>query len=134
MALLSFEKCVRAIAETMARQGPLPTTAEAPVAGVAKFLMATHARMPDYMRFGTWILVMTFDAWPYPTAGRPFHRLGLKRRSHQLERWEQSRMGFRRSLVAFFRALVTFGLSTERAKNEQEAPRERGVPRGLRTR
>jgi hypothetical protein len=117
MKLLSFEKCVRAITETIAQQDPLPTTSEGTVAVVGRFLMATHARMPDYMRFASWILVMIFDAWSYPTSGRPFHRLDIRRRSHQLEGWEQSRMGFQRSLIALFRALVTFGLSTERDKS-----------------
>lgn len=115
--LLNFEKCVRAIAETMAQQDPIKTAPERTVASVGTFLMATHARMPDYMRLGSWILVMTFDAWPYVTSGRPFHCLNHKQRNRQIERWEHSRLGLRRSLVTFFRTLVTFGLSSEGEKN-----------------
>lgn len=112
----SFEKCVHAIADTMAQQDCLPATSKGTVDAVANYLMATHVRMPDYMRLGFWVLVVVFDIWPYATSGRHFHRLDFEQRCHHLDGWEHSRMGFRRSLVALFRALVNFGLATERDK------------------
>lgn len=110
--LPNFEKAVRAIADTLVEQGPLPASA-ARREVVASFLLASHARMPDYLRIGILLLTLIFDAWSYPTSGRPFHRLALNRRIRQIAYWEGSRLKVQRSLAGFYRTLATFGLYTD---------------------
>lgn len=110
---LSFEKCVGAIVRTMVGQEAPAEASDANVETVSAFLMATHSKMPDYLQLAFHILVLAFDAWPCLTKGKPFHRLDVKQRSGQLDRWEHSHIGAKRSLVAFYRSLVTFGLFSE---------------------
>ena len=115
-----FDKCVAAIADTVVRQ-ETPSAAQAENIGtVAAFLLATHARMPDYLRFAFRILTLTFDAWSYPTTGRPFHRLSLARRTAQLSRWQHSRLQFRSSLIAFYRTMAIFGSYSEYYKQDHD--------------
>lgn len=103
--MLDFERCVTAIAEVVAH-----AEADAPDAHheVAAYLLATHRRMPDHLRLGLRAATLIFDATSLATAGKPFHRLDLRRRSRQVERWGLSRIGPQRSLVAFYRTLGTY--------------------------
>jgi len=110
--LPSFEKAVRAIADTLVRQGPSPGDAKRRDM-IEAFLLASHARMPDYLRLGIRLLTLVFDAWPYPTTGRPFHKLSFAGRASQLENWDRSRLKFRQSFTTFYRTLATFGLYSD---------------------
>jgi hypothetical protein len=116
--LLSFDKCIEAIAETLVtREFPLSRQAEKS-GDIAAFLLEVHSRMPDYLRLVFRILTLVFDAWPYPMTGKPFHRLSLARRSDQLDRWEHSRLQSRHGLIAFYRTLAIFGLYSELYKQD----------------
>src|SRR3546814_13852714 len=63
------------------------------IAPVSAFLLETHSKMPDYMRFSIRILTLLFDAWSYPIKGNPFHRLPLSQRIDQVAAWENSKIG-----------------------------------------
>src|SRR3546814_17272014 len=80
------------------------------IAPVSAFLLATHSKMPDYMRLSIRILTLLFDTWSYPINGQPFHRLPLSHRIDQVEAWENSRLEFRHGLPVFYRSFATFGL------------------------
>src|SRR3546814_8244315 len=80
------------------------------IAPVSAFLLETHSKMPDYMRFSIRILTLLFDAWSYPIKGKPFHRLPLSQRIDQVAAWENSRLEFRHGLIVFYRSFATFGL------------------------
>lgn len=108
-----FNKCVAAIVDTLARQVAPSTPSRETTSMVSAFVAATSNRMPDYLRFGFRMLVLMLDSSSYPRKGRPFHQLTLEDRDEVLHRWEFSRLGFRRSLVALCRTLVTFGLFSE---------------------
>lgn len=109
--LPNFDRTVRAIADTLVRQAPSPNAARREMIG--SFLLASHARMPDYLRLGIRVLTLVFDAWPYATTGRPFHALSFDRRVRELDRWGRSRLKFRQSLTTFYRTLATFGLYSD---------------------
>src|SRR3546814_5879040 len=74
------------------------------------FLLETHSKIPDYMRFSIRILTLLFDAWSYPIKGKPFHRLPLSQRIYLVAAWENSRLEFRHGLIVFYRSFATFGL------------------------
>jgi hypothetical protein len=110
--LPSFEKTVRAIADTLVQQDPAPADASRGEL-IATFLLASHARMPDYLRLAIRLLTLFFDASSYPITGRPFHKLGFARRASQFDRWDRSRLKFRQSFTTFYRTLATFGLYSD---------------------
>jgi hypothetical protein len=113
--LLSFDRTVAALAEAIIRErcaGADPGAAHAGEA-VARFLLATHARMPDHLRLPLTCLTLGFDAWALPTAGRPFHRLPPERRWRQIRAWKDSALGPRRDLIKFYETLTVFGWYSE---------------------
>jgi hypothetical protein len=111
--LLSFERTVSALADAIARQCQTPGCDAERVEAVCRFLTTAHSKMPDYLRVPFRLATLLFDAWPYPTKGRPFHRLDLSERATQIESWEKSRWEFRRGLIVFYRTLATFSLYSE---------------------
>lgn len=112
MTLLDFDRTVAAIAEVVARQSPVAAPDRAAVAEVVAFVLATHARMPDYLRIGFRLLTLVFAASSILRSGQPFHRMAGDRQARQIARWENSPFGFQRGLVAFYRTFTVFGLYT----------------------
>jgi hypothetical protein len=111
--LLSVEQTISALVDALVRQYRTPDYGVEQVEAVLKFLAATQSKMPDYLKLPFHFLVLLFDAWPYPTTGKPFHSLGLSERKAQIELWEKSRFEFCRGLITFYRTLATFGLYSE---------------------
>jgi hypothetical protein len=110
-----FAATVTALAEALVRErcAGAATADPGAVASVARFLLATHARMPDYLRLPFTLLTLAFDLWPVPSAGRPFHRLPHAGRVRQIRAWQGSRLGVRRDLVKFYETLAVFGWYAE---------------------
>ena len=113
--LLSFDATVSALAESIIRErcrgdGAAARGSPEPV---ARFVLATHARMPDYLRLPLRSLTLGFDAWPLLSAGRPFHRRPHEHRWRQIQAWKDSRLGFRRDLIKFYETLSIFGWYAE---------------------
>lgn len=109
-ALPSFEKCAAALVETLVRQEMPPGKHVDDTSALTDYILATHARMPDYLRLAFRILTLIFDAWPYLSTQKPFHQMDHERRARQLRRWQQSRLPIRASLIGFYRAFTIFGL------------------------
>jgi hypothetical protein len=111
--LPNFERSVRALTDVAIhdRPGPIPSVDIAD--DVARFVLQVHARMPDHLRLALRLLTLLFDAWPYPTTGRPFHALDRAQRRARVRTWEQSRLGVRRSLIAFYKSFAIYGLYAE---------------------
>jgi hypothetical protein len=104
--IVSFERCVRAIAEVIAVDSGLCAGSEKDK--VASFLLATCARTPDHIRLGLKLGTCAFDASALVRFGKPFNRLPIAKRRSQLLRWERSRFEAFRSLAAFYRSLGLF--------------------------
>ena len=111
--LPNFEQSVRALTDAaISERADLivrPNIAD----DVARFVLQVHAHMPDYLRVSLRVLTLLFDAWPYPTSGRPFHALDRPQRKARIQAWEVSRLEARRSLMAFYRSFVVYGLYAE---------------------
>lgn len=90
-----------------------PETGEDQRAMVRAYVLATVGAMPDYLRLAFMGLALLFDGWSLPLHGQRFHRLGRAQRLRQIAAWRGSRLGFRRSFVAFFTTFVAFGLYSE---------------------
>jgi hypothetical protein len=118
-----FDRVVLALADTFVHSSGSGGSGE-PVdpVPVARFLLQTHARIPDYLRLPLRVLTLVFDAWGVITAGRPFHRLPLEARRRQVAAWKGSRLGFRRDLIKFFEALAVFGIYSERYPGDYSVP------------
>jgi hypothetical protein len=97
----------------MIGRGTPAEASDANVETVSAFLIATHLKMPDYIRLAFHVLVLAFDGWPCLTRGKPFHRLDFQQRAGLLSGWEHSHIGTKRSLIAFYRTLVIFRLFSE---------------------
>ena len=114
---------VVALSQPRSRRSPRRSSASAAPAprrpapareqSVARFLLATHAKMPDYLRLPFVVLTLALDLWALPTAGRPFHRLPHEGRLRQLRAWRTSRLGPRRDLIKFYETLAVFGWYAE---------------------
>ena len=110
-----FDKTVSALAATIicARCSHNYSANEAAHDSVVRFLIGTHARMPDYFRLPFKVLTLMFDLWPLPTSGKPFHRLPQEARWCQIQAWQSSAIGFRRDLIKFYETLTIFGWYAE---------------------
>ena len=113
--MLSFEATVSALADTILRARCPDTYGGEPGASapVARFLLATHTSMPDYLRLPFKILTLIFGLWSLPLAGATFHRLSLEARARQIRGWQDSALGVRRDLVKFYETLTIFGWYAE---------------------
>lgn len=80
---------------------------------ICAYILATVSAMPDYFRLAFQCLALLFDWWSVPRQGRRFHSLDATRRLRQIAAWRCSRLGFRRSFIAFFATFTTFGLYSE---------------------
>lgn len=77
----SVELCVGALTKTIEQNEAVQRKSVSCIVG---FLFAAQAKVPDYMGFPFRILRLIFDTWPYRVAGKPFHRLDLRRRIAQV--------------------------------------------------
>jgi hypothetical protein len=115
MMTSSFAATVSALAESIIRErcaGTYSGTANAHEP-VARFLLETHARMPDYLRLPFMGLTLIFNLWALPSAGRTFHRLPHEERWRQIRAWKASSLGLRRDLIKFYETLAVFGWYAE---------------------
>ncbi len=111
--LPNFEQSVRALTDAAISEHPRSGSRADTADHVARFVLQVHAHMPDYLRMSLRALTLLFDAWPYPTSGRPFHALDQAQRRAHIQAWEGSRLDARRSLIAFYKSFVVYGLYAE---------------------
>jgi len=117
-----FDRAVLALADTFVHSSGEGGGEPVDPVPVARFLLQTHARIPDYLRLPLRVLTLAFDAWGVVTAGHPFHRLPLDARRRQVATWKGSRLGFRRDLIKFFETLAVFGVYSERYPGDYSLP------------
>ena len=79
---------------------------------VARYVLAQHASMPDYLRLPFAALTVAFDVAAVAIAGRPFHRLPHERRWRVIESWRRLPVSFARDLIRFYESLVVFAWFT----------------------
>jgi hypothetical protein len=76
---------------------------------VVRFVLAEHARMPDYLRLPIRLATLLFDAYARITTLRAFHRLPHERRVHQIRAWRLSCLAPAGDLVKFYESLSVYG-------------------------
>jgi hypothetical protein len=118
-----FELTVAALVDAMVTQRQGKAVAHVDLAAITRYVLATHASTPDYLRLALRWLTLLFDAWPYPSRGRAFRHLPLSERIRVVERWDASRLEARRSLMTFYRAFVIFSLYSEADRPDSERGR-----------
>lgn len=119
--ILNFNATVHALIGDMVGDFGLPATSFS-LEKVQRFVLEQHGRMPDYLRFPFRCLVLAFDAWPFPSAACPFHRLPAERRMKQIQAWRQSSLPFMRDLMRFYATLVVFGIYSEAVRGQDPLP------------
>ncbi|WEX75263.1 hypothetical protein PYH37_000650 [Sinorhizobium numidicum] len=114
----SVEKCVEALADTLVSLERPDSDEQENLEAIAAFLQTILTKMPDHLGIPFRILTLIFDAWPLAATGKPFHALDLARRIDQVDRWEHSRLAFRRTLIAFYRPFTIFAFYSELCKQD----------------
>lgn len=109
----SFKGAIWGLVDATIRQHQPADGDAGNIDAIAEYLMRVHAKMPDYLRVSFAVLTVLFDVWPYPTKGRPFHRLGLAERTMQIKSWEKSRLEPHRRLIEFYKTFAIYGLYSE---------------------
>ncbi len=76
---------------------------------VVQFVLAQHARMPDFLRAPVVVLTLMFDLQCILKHGAPFRRLDCDQRIQHVRDWRLSRLGFRRDFVRLYESLAVLG-------------------------
>lgn len=118
--LASFDRCVGAIAEVVARR-ELGAPTDSQVDDVARFLREVLRQMPDYLRIAFRILTIVFDASALVFHAKPFHRLPLGARARLVDAWSRTAVPFAPSFIAFFVTFGTFCISSDLHGGEDAA-------------
>lgn len=108
----SLHRCLAALVDGLIDE-VRPETDGDQRAMIRAYILSTVGAMPDYLRLAFMCLTLLFDGWSLPLHGQRFYRLTRAQRLDQIEAWRGSRLGFRRSFVAFFTTFVAFGLYSE---------------------
>ena len=72
----------------------------------ARFALAQHAGMPDFLRAPLFALTMVFGIQAFLKSGRLFHQQSPEARWAHVLAWKSSRVGVRRDLIRFYESLA----------------------------
>lgn len=115
-----FARTVDALCRTiLAERFGQPT--EDAVASVRAFVLAQHARMPDYLGLAMAAVTLAFDAFGLLTAGAFFSHLPAPARGRQLRMWRTAPLEPCRDFVRFYDSLVLFGRLSDAAWDRDPA-------------
>jgi hypothetical protein len=118
--LPSFAPTVSALTYSIirARCGDTSAVADERYNRVARFVLAQHAGMPDYLRLPFAVLTVAFGVAAVAIAGRPFHALPHERRWRVVGAWQRLPVSFARDLIRFYESLVVLGWFTVESGGE----------------
>src|SRR5262245_47804660 len=96
--------------------------------GAVRFVLAQHARMPDYLRLPLRILTLAFVYWSaFPHLGS-YRVLDPDRRRSRIARMRRSVLGPFRDLIRFYEGLAIFGFYEELSRADSPPRRAGGAP------
>ena len=81
-----------------------------PYNDVARFVLAQHSRMPDYLRLPLAGATLGFDLVGLPHGGSLFHSMPPEAREKLIEDWKNSNSAPCRDLIRYFESLTTLAL------------------------
>jgi choline dehydrogenase-like flavoprotein len=88
-----------------------------------RFVLAQHARMPDYLRLPLQVLTLLFVHWSgFPRPGS-YRNLDPDRRWRRIERLRRSMLGPFRDLIRLYEGLAIYGFHEELARTGSEPSR-----------
>lgn len=107
-----FHDTVSALVYSLAQTNAEPARPrlQPPYNDLVRFVLAQHARMPDYLRAPILAATLGFDMPAVLRRGHRFHTLPPAVRLHQIEAWKNSPLGFKRDLIRYFESLATLAL------------------------
>ncbi len=107
-----FHDTVSALVYSLAQTNaePLRPGLQPPYNDLVRFVLAQHARMPDYLRVPILAATLGFDLPAVLRNGHRFHTLPPAVRLRQVEAWKNSPLGFKRDLMRYFESLTTLAL------------------------
>jgi len=117
-----FEQCVGALAETFigSRYGADAARNTPLVRDAANFVLAQHARMPDYLRLPFFGATLGFSVAALLTCGSPFHRLADEKRQRHIRLAKKA--GPFRDLMRFYEGLSIFAYGEALERGAQNVP------------
>jgi choline dehydrogenase-like flavoprotein len=87
-----------------------------------RFVLAQHARMPDYLRVPLQVVTLMFAAWSSFPRLAGYRSLAPGRRWALIERMRRSPLGPFRDLIRFYEGLTIFGFHEELARTAGTSP------------
>lgn len=109
----AFGRAVAALCEVFVRARYHVTDRTDPtLAHTVQFVIAQHARMPDYLRAPFMLATLTFNYASLLTSGKPFHRLSFESQRRHIER--ARKLGPFRDLMRFYEGLSVFAFGDEK--------------------
>jgi len=104
-----FHDIVSALAYSLAKPHETSAGLQPPHNDLTRFILAQHARMPDYLRAPMQLAALGFDTFGL-LRGKPFHSQPPELRARQIAAWKNSGLGFQRDLIRYFESLGTLAL------------------------
>ncbi len=114
-----FHDTVSALAYSLAQLHETSPELSPPHNDLAKFILAQHAQLPDYLRAPILAATLGFDAAGILQGGQRFHRQSAAKRAPQIAAWKNSNRGFQRDVIRYFESLATLALYS---RTEQQDP------------
>lgn len=105
-----FHDTVSALVYSLAQPHQRAPELQPPHNDLTRFLLAQHARLPDYLRTPMRLATLGFDALGLLRGGKPFHRQAPEARARQIESWRDSNAGFQRDFIRYFESLTILAL------------------------
>jgi hypothetical protein len=107
----AYAPTVSTLCDGVLQERGLPDAAAAtglPLCAVSEFVLAQHARMPDYLRVPLRLLTLLFDAAGLVHGGTLFHRTEPAARRRQIAAWRGSRFAIARDFIRLHEGLALF--------------------------
>lgn len=107
---MAFCRTVAAICDTivLARCEPATNGASRRREEVARFVVAEHAQMPDYVRWPFRFATLLFDLSGLACRGRLFHAQPQAARWRQIEAWRDGPFAPARDFIRFYESLILY--------------------------
>lgn len=100
---------------------------------MVQFVLAQHARIPDFLRAPFAAATLAFGASSLLRHGKSFHRLPHAARWRQVEAWRRAPLGPCRDLIRFYESFVVYYWYSVRFAPEGGAPPGRRTSPAVRT-
>ncbi|WP_454796947.1 hypothetical protein [Novosphingobium lindaniclasticum] len=113
-----IRSCIAALVDVLVEE-VRPGLSPSDRATVRDYVLATSAAMPDHFRLGFRGLALLFELSSLPVHGHRFSRLAPGERTAHVRAWRGSRIGFRRSMIAFYSTFSCYGLYSLPLREEQ---------------